>query len=66
MVANLFVKGGVRMSGTNPIAKDEKVITNPLAVAEKQILSSLNLDTEKSVADYIKEVKKSAGVTPLK
>ncbi len=54
------------MSGTNPIAKDEKVITNPLAVAEKQILSSLNLDTEKSVADYIKEVKKSAGVTPLK
>lgn len=54
------------MSGTNPIAKDEKVITNPVADAEKQILASLNLDTEKSVADYINEVKKSAGVTPLK
>lgn len=54
------------MSGTNPIAKDEKVITNPIAVAEKQILASLNLDTEKSVSDYINEVKKSACVTPLK
>lgn len=54
------------MSSTNPIAKDEKVITNPVAVAEKQILASLNLDTEKSVSDYIKEVKKVAPVAPLK
>lgn len=54
------------MSDTNPIAKDEKVITNPVAVVEKQILTSLNLDTEKSVADYIKEVKERASVTPLK
>lgn len=52
------------MSGTDPITKDEKVITNPVAYATERLNVALGIN--KTASELINDVKKEASVKPLK